>query len=103
MSIFTSNNSGVKAGVQQGNWQAYANLSLANKAETGAGPEFKGGTGAQIGGSYNMNDYTLFAEHKMIKGSDEATDVDIDISSTFIGAGKADFFTQKINQKIFRW
>ena len=54
------------------------------------GNTFWPGTGVAQG-----DDYTLFAEHKMFKGSDEAADKDLDLNSTTVGVGR----DEKLNDK----
>lgn len=85
-----------RLGVEAGNWQAFANINIANKAEqANGGQEFKGKTGFQIGGSYDLNEYRLFAEYQTLAGSDEVNDNDASVNSMMIGAAR----TTKLNDK----
>ncbi len=77
-----------RLGVQGGNWQAFANISLSNKAKTGTTAEFKGKTGYQIGGSYMLNDYTLFGEYRSFKGDDKVNDNTAELSLINVGAAR---------------
>jgi hypothetical protein len=85
-----------RLGVDAGNWQAFANINIANKAEQANGAqEFKGKTGFQVGGSYDLNDYRLFGEYQSIAGSDEVADVEASVKTMIIGAAR----TVKLNDK----
>lgn len=84
-----------RLGVDGGMWQAFANISLVNKAKTAAGGDFKGKTGFQLGGSYNLNDYVLFAEWRHFKGDDKANDTTAKVDMMMVGAGRQ----TKLNDK----
>lgn len=85
-----------RLGVIAGDLEAFANISIANKAEDNAGNEFKGKLGGQAGVIYNLNDYRVFGT--MIKAdgeADGATDEDIKYTKFEVGAGRA----SKLNDK----
>jgi hypothetical protein len=85
-----------RLGVDAGNWQGFANINLSNKAEQADGAqEFKGKTGLQVGGSYDLNEYRLFAEYQTIAGSDEVADEEASVKTMLLGAAR----TNKLNDK----
>ena len=84
-----------RLGVAQDNWDAFANVSLMNESQDENGADFKGKMGYQVGGSYMMNDYKLFAEYRSIKAEDKQASADAEIGLWRIGAGR----TSKLNDK----
>jgi hypothetical protein len=92
----TQNALRTRLGVISGDVEAFANLSLANKAEDSNGDEFKGKLGLQLGAIYNLNNYRLFAEYRSLAGEAEGTvEGDIKSSQLQVGAGH----TSKLNDK----
>jgi hypothetical protein len=84
-----------RLGVVAGDIEGFANISIMNKSEMGNGNEFEGKLGYQVGGSYTMNAYKLFAEYRSIKAEDKTNDADGSISLMRVGAGRTD----KLNDK----
>ena len=84
----------VRLGVDGGMWDAFANVSLANKAEDAAGNEFKGDMGYQLGGSYQVNHYTIFAQYRTLEG-ENAADQKLSLSQMTLGVGR----NHKLNDK----
>jgi hypothetical protein len=84
-----------RLGVIAGDIEGYANVSLSNKADTGA-QEFKGKLGYQLGAIYNLNEYRVFADYRSNSGeADGAVDGDLKASQIQVGAGRA----SKLNDK----
>jgi hypothetical protein len=83
-----------RLGVITGDLEAFANISLMNKTE-GAGAEFEGKLGYQLGATYQMNDYKLFGEYRSIKGEDKTADSDAELGIWRVGAGRS----SKLNDK----
>lgn len=84
-----------RLGVSQGDWEAFANISLKNESTSETGNEFEGKMGYQVGGTYMMNDYKLFAEYRSIKAEDKTANADGEIGLWRVGAGR----TAKLNDK----
>ncbi len=84
-----------RLGVVAGDIEGFANISIMNKSEMKDGSEFEGKLGYQVGGSYTMNAYKLFAEYRSIKAEDKTNDADGSISLMRVGAGRTD----KLNDK----
>jgi hypothetical protein len=83
-------------GVSQGNLSGYLKYGLAGTLET-TGEELERKGAMEVGGSYLLNDYTLFAQYSTAKlESDAAGDTDdYEATSMMIGAGRA----TKLNDK----
>ncbi len=93
----TVNNSDIlrtRLGVISGDWEGFANISLKNEVDNHAGGEFEGKMGYQVGGTYAMNAYKLFAEYRNIAGEDASSD-EASIKLLRVGAGRSD----KLNDK----
>ena len=86
-----------RIGASQGNWDAFANISLANEAKDGIGDKFEGKLGYQLGGSYMLNSYTLFANYSSFEGEGTIAGDKKDISLNVyeVGVGRA----TKLNDK----
>jgi hypothetical protein len=84
-------------GVIAGDLEAFANVNLSNKAESGTTTaEFKGKLGYQVGAVYNLNDYKVFADYRTLKGEASGLiDGDIKSSQLQVGAGRI----SKLNDK----
>lgn len=86
-----------RLGVAQGNWDAFANFSIANEVKQQDGDKFSGDLGYQLGGSYMLNDYTLFANYSDFQGEAKIGGAknDLSLNRMEIGAGR----TAKLNDK----
>ena len=94
----TVNNSDVmrvRLGAVAGDVEGFANLSLKNNAADKTGNEVEGKLGYQIGGSYAMNAYKVFAEYRSIKAEDKKLNADAEIGLMRVGVGRTD----KLNDK----
>jgi hypothetical protein len=86
----------VRLGVNQGQWNAFANISLTNEAEVDGGAEFKGDTGYQLGGGYMMNDYNIFANYSNFEGENAADDK-LSLNKMELGVGRITKLNDKAN------
>ena len=89
-----------RLGVISGDVEAFANISLSNKAEDANGDELKGKLGYQVGAIYNLdNNYRLFAEYRSntaeVDHRTAANDGDLKATQLQVGAGH----TSKLNDK----
>lgn len=87
-----------RLGVIAGDLEAYANINIINKAESGAPgaeAEWEGKLGFQVGAIYNMNDYRLFADLRHFTG--EANDEDVKFQQLQVGAGRVTRLNDKAN------
>jgi len=84
----------LQLGASQGAWEAFANVSLKNQAESN-NQEFKGDTGYTLGGTYLLNDYKLFATYTSFAGEDKDAGDDLSLKNITLGAGR----TMKLNDK----
>ena len=94
----TVNNSDVmrvRLGAVAGDVEGFANVSLKNSAADKTGHEVEGKLGYQIGGSYAMNAYKVFAEYRSIKAEDKKENADAEIGLMRVGVGRTD----KLNDK----
>lgn len=98
-----------RLGVAQGNWDAFANINLTNEVKQVDGDKFEGGLGYQLGGSYMLNDYTLFANYTDLTGEGKigGTKEDVSLNVMELGAAritklndKANLFTKISYKKI---
>ena len=86
-----------RLGASQGNWDAFANISIANEAKLENGDKFEGKLGYQLGGSYMLNSYTLFANYADFTGDGTQTGVkkEVSLNRYAVGVGRA----TKLNDK----
>ncbi|MBY0516396.1 MAG: hypothetical protein K2P81_05780, partial [Bacteriovoracaceae bacterium] len=86
-----------RLGVSQGNWDAFANINLTNELKQFDGDKFKGKLGYQLGGSYLLNDYRIFANYSDLtgEGTVSGTKNDVSLNQMEVGVGR----TAKLNDK----
>jgi hypothetical protein len=86
-----------RLGASQGNWDAFATIALANKVELVNGNKFEGSLGYQLGGSYMLNSYTLFANYSSFTGDGTISGdkKELSLGQMEVGAGRA----TKLNDK----
>lgn len=87
----------LRLGASQGNWDAFANVSIANEAELVNGDKFEGNLGYQLGGSWMWNSYTLFANYSSFTadGTQSGDKKEVSLGQTEVGVGRA----TKLNDK----
>jgi hypothetical protein len=88
-----------RLGVAQGNWDAFANISLKNEVKQVDGDKFEGGLGYQLGGSYMINEYTLIANYSDFSGEGKigGTKEDISLNVMEVGAARISKLNDKAN------
>ena len=89
-----------RLGVISGDVEAFANISLSNKAEDAQEDELEGKLGYQLGAIYNLdNNYKIFAEYRSntaeIDSQTATSDGDLKATQLQVGAGH----TSKLNDK----
>jgi hypothetical protein len=102
-----SNSLRTRLGVILGDFDIFANISLMNKATSFNGNEAKGRVGGQIGASYLLNNYRLFADYTLAGVKYQGTTAtanfdgtpnskeDIDYNQIRIGAGRQERLNDK--------
>jgi hypothetical protein len=84
-----------RLGVIAGDLQAWANVNISNKAESGNN-EFEGKLGYKVGAVYQLNNYNLFADYQNFQGeASGAVDGDIKLNQLQVGVARA----TKLNDK----
>lgn len=88
-----------RLGVAGGNWDAFANISITNEVELANGDKFEGNAGYQLGGSYLLNDYTLFANYSSFSGDGTVggDKKEVSLSQTEIGVGRVTKLSDRTN------
>jgi hypothetical protein len=86
-----------RLGASQGNWDAFANVSIANEVKLVNGDKFEGNLGYQVGGSYILNSYTLFGNYasNSADGTVSGVKKEVSIERMEVGVGRA----TKLNDK----
>ena len=91
----------IALGVSQGNWSAFANVAVGgettHKSDT-ANIKLERETAIDLGGSYQLNDYTLFARYSMdgYKATGDGTTVkEVESTDIQVGVGRS----TKLNDK----
>ena len=86
-----------RLGASQGNWDAFANISLTNEVELANGNKFEGNLGYQLGGSYMLNGYTLIANYSSFSADGTVTGdkKEVSLEQMEVGVGRA----AKLNDK----
>lgn len=87
----------LRLGASQGNWDAFANISIANEVKLVNGDKFEGNLGYQLGGSYMLNSYTLFANYSSNSADGTVSGVkkEVSLEQMEVGVGRA----TKLNDK----
>lgn len=86
-----------RLGASQGNWDAFANISLTNEVKLGNGDKFQGNLGYQLGGSYMLNSYSLIANYSSFSadGTVSGDKKKVSLEQMEVGVGRA----TKLNDK----
>ncbi len=87
----------VRLGASQGNWDAFANISITNEVKAADGDKFEGSAGYQVGGSYMLNSYTLFANYADFSGDGTVVGdkKEVSLNTYEVGVGRS----TKLNDK----
>lgn len=87
----------VRLGATQGDLDVFANISISNNVELANGNKFEGSAGYQLGGSYKLNAYTLFANYSSFAGDGTVggSKKEVSLSQTEVGVGRS----HKLNDK----
>ncbi|MCE3013843.1 MAG: hypothetical protein LW878_12325 [Proteobacteria bacterium] len=92
-----NNSMRARLGASQGNWDAFANISLTNEVKLVNGDKFEGNLGYQLGGSYMLNSYSLIANYSSFTadGTVSGDKKEVSLEQMEVGVGRA----TKLNDK----